>query len=173
MPKYNFYIIVIVCYSFEFIALKLYWLKTFVKSEYWGKKTNNWLVSSVSWLSLIDSLIVFLPMFEWIWSIWIFFFQLKLLFILWVAIRSTESKFLIIEGVCLRSNEENFPRRWAPISRGNLLPSPPPPPPPPQLLPLDNECAVSSDVTLWRRCKFWSGKFALVSSYYIVKACCL
>ena len=33
--------------------------------------------------------------------------------------------------------------------------------PPPQLVPLANERAVSSDVTLWR-CTFWSGKFASV-----------
>ena len=35
---------------------------------------------------------------------------------------------------------------------------------------LSNERAVSSDVTLWR-CTFWSGKFASLSSRYIVKAC--
>ena len=49
---------------------------------------------------------------------------------------------------------------------------PPQPPPPPPLGPSANERAVSSDVTLWR-CPIWSGKFASVSSYSIVKACCL
>ena len=39
--------------------------------------------------------------------------------------------------------------------------------------PLANESAISSDVvTLWR-CTFWTGKFASVSSYSIVKACSL
>ena len=46
------------------------------------------------------------------------------------------------------------------------------PPPPPPLGPLANEREVSSDVTLWR-CIFWSGKFASVCSYSIVKACSL
>ena len=44
--------------------------------------------------------------------------------------------------------------------------------PPPQLGSLANERAVSSDVTLWR-CTFWSGKFASVSSNFIVKPCSL
>ena len=45
-------------------------------------------------------------------------------------------------------------------------------PPPPPLGSLANERADSSDVTLWH-CTFWSGKFASISSYSIVKACSL
>ena len=55
---------------------------------------------------------------------------------------------------------------------GNSPSAPPPPPATIIIGSLANECAVSSDVTLWR-CTFWSGKFASVSSYSIVNACSL